>query len=139
MKKFIYTCLTIIISCSIIYSQDLFTQEYLQFNAVNHEVAPHLRYKIYPTFNMWTYLKLDTRTGRIAMLQIATDSKDEGEFYIGTPNEVYVGDDAINGRYELYPTSNMWTFIMIDQINGNSYHVQWSNKKLELCGLYKII
>ena len=30
-------------------------QEQIQFNAVNHEINTSLRYKLYPTFNMWTY------------------------------------------------------------------------------------
>lgn len=114
-------------------------QEQIQFNAVNHEINTSLRYKLYPTFNMWTYLKLDTQTGRVTMLQFSTNSRtEEGEIYIGTPMEIYAGDETKNGRYELYPTTNMWTFLMIDQINGNTYHIQWSNKDLQYNQLYRI-
>ena len=114
-------------------------QEQIQFNAVNHEINTSLRYKLYPTFNMWTYLKLDTQTGRVTMLQFSTKSRtEEGEIYIGTPMEIYAGDETKNGRYELYPTTNMWTFLMIDQINGNTYHIQWSNKDLQYNQLYRI-
>ena len=114
-------------------------QEQIQFNAVNHEINTSLRYKLYPTFNMWTYLKLDTQTGRVTMLQFSTKSRtEEGEIYIGTPMEIYAGDETKNGRYELYPTTNMWTFLMIDQINGNTYHIQWSNKGLQYNQLYRI-
>ena len=118
----------------------LHAQSQLQFNDVNHQTNKTLRYKLYPTFNMWTYLKLDTRTGRVSMLQFSTLGKDsEGEYYIGMPLETYSGENEnINGRYELYPTTNMWTFLMIDQINGNTYHVQWSNQKLEYNQLYRI-
>ena len=132
MKKFLFVVLML---CGTTLS---FAQSELQFNAVNHEVGNNLRYKLYPTFNMWTYLKLDTQTGRVSMLQISTEAKNEGELYIGTPSEVYIGENAVNGRYELYPTSNMWTFIMIDQINGNTYHIQWSNKDLKYNVLYRI-
>ena len=114
-------------------------QEQIQFNAVNHETNSAIRYKIYPTFNMWTYLKLDTQTGRVTMLIFSTkDRSEEGEVYIGIPMEVYAGNEAVNGRYELYPTTNMWTFLMIDQINGNTYHIQWSNKELTQNILYRI-
>ena len=114
-------------------------QAQIQFNAVNHETNSTLRYKLYPTFNMWTYLKLDTQTGRVSMLQFSTNSpSEEGEVYIGCPMEIYVGSDAQNGRYELYPTTNLWTFLMIDQINGNTYHIQWSNKDLQYNQLYRI-
>lgn len=114
-------------------------QEQIQFNAVNHETNSTLRYKLYPTFNMWTYLKLDTQTGRVSMLIFSTNNlNEEGEIYIGMPIEVYTGSEVKNGRYELYPTTNMWTFLMIDQINGNTYHIQWSNKDLKYNQLYRI-
>ena len=117
----------------------VYAQQQIQFNAVNHETSSTLRYKLYPTFNMWTYLKLDTQTGRVTMLQYSTKGiENEGEVYIGVPMEVYAGDEAVNGRYELYPTTNMWTFLMIDQINGNTYHIQWSNEKLSYNQLYRI-
>ena len=36
---------------------------------------------------------------------------------------------AKNGRFKLYPTGNMYNFIMVDVINGKTYQVQWSTKK----------
>jgi len=109
----------------------IYAQDKLQFNDVNHAANENVRYKLYPTFNMWTFLKLDTQTGKVSMLQFSVESaKNEGELFVGVPLEVYIGDDVVNGRYELYPTTNIWTFIMIDQINGNTYHVQWSNDKM---------
>ena len=133
MKRFLFILVAAILTVGVI------AQEQIQFNAVNHEINTSLRYKLYPTFNMWTYLKLDTQTGRVTMLQFSTNSRtEEGEIYIGIPMETYVGDEAKNGRYELYPTTNMWTFLMIDQMNGNTYHIQWSNKDLKYNQLYRI-
>lgn len=37
-----------------------------------------------------------------------------------------IGDHAVPGRFELYPTKNMFNFIMLDTINGSTYQVQWS-------------
>ena len=34
---------------------------------------------------------------------------------------------AQNGRFKLYPTGNMYNFIMVDVINGRNWQVQWSN------------
>ncbi len=105
-------------------------QEEHQYKDVNHFSSDKVRYKLYPTFNMWTFLKLDTRTGAVNMVQYSIEGrKYEGSVYVGSPEISYSGDDAVNGRYELYPTSNIWTFLMIDQIFGYTYHVQWSNKK----------
>ena len=39
-----------------------------------------------------------------------------------------IGEKAKPGRYTLYPTDNMWTFLMLDQIDGTVYQVQWSQK-----------
>ena len=103
-------------------------QGQLQYKDVNHFTSDKVRYKLYPTFNMWTFLKLDTQTGRVSALQFSVEStKNEGELYIGMPYEKV---DLVNGRYELYPTSNIWTFLMVDQIDGKVYHVQWSQDNI---------
>ena len=36
-------------------------------------------------------------------------------------------DIAQNGRFKLYPTDNMFNFIMVDVIDGRNWQVQWSN------------
>tara|TARA_B110000037_G_scaffold182265_1_gene209825 strand:+ start:48 stop:560 length:513 start_codon:yes stop_codon:yes gene_type:complete len=38
---------------------------------------------------------------------------------------------AQNGRFKLYPTGNMFNFIMVDVIDGRTWQVQWSTKKDE--------
>ena len=124
MKKYLF--IIVVLFCV----NNINAQDKLQFNGVNHETNDNVRYKLYPTFNMWTFLKLDTQTGKVSMLQFSVESeKNECELFVGAPLEVYIGDDVVNGRYEIYPTTNIWTFIMIDQINGNTYHIQWSNEK----------
>ena len=35
-------------------------------------------------------------------------------------------DNRYAGRFELYPTENMYTFILLDTYNGNTWQVQWS-------------
>lgn len=35
---------------------------------------------------------------------------------------------AKNGRFTLYSTSNIYTFIMLDHVSGNLWQVQWSNQ-----------
>ena len=40
------------------------------------------------------------------------------------------------GRYKLYPTKNMYNFIMVDVVDGSTYQVQWSlNEKNRFIGL----
>ena len=89
---------------------------------------PKALYKLYPTQNMWTFLKLDTSNGRIWQVQYSVSGKE----YIGETilNLIpfAVGEKAKPGRYTLYPTDNIWTFLMLDQIDGTVYQVQWSQK-----------
>lgn len=34
--------------------------------------------------------------------------------------------DPTPGRFTLYPTETMWTFILLDQTDGRTWQVQWS-------------
>ena len=36
---------------------------------------------------------------------------------------------AKNGRFKLYPTNNIFNFIMVDVIDGDTYQVQWNVDK----------
>mgnify|MGYP003682006795 CR=1 FL=1 len=38
----------------------------------------------------------------------------------------YDESQNVIGRYKLYPTQSMWTFLMQDDIGGKTYQVQWS-------------
>ena len=83
------------------------------------------RYQLYPTFNRWTFLKLDTKEGKITQVQYSLDEENEFETFLGAVT--LDGKEEI-GRYELYPTQNNWTFIMLDKVKGISYHVQWNQE-----------
>lgn len=84
------------------------------------------RYKLYPTENMWIHLKLDTARGKVWMVQYSVkDDVSRAEFAINIFPYSY-DEDAVPGRYELYPTKNMYNFIMLDTIDGSTYQVQWS-------------
>lgn len=78
---------------------------------------------LYPTTNIYTFLKLDTRNGKIWQVQY---SLDENEFEVPLNNkELVIYGKA--GQFALYPTANNWTFILLDTVNGLTYHVQWSH------------
>ena len=84
------------------------------------------RYKLYPTENMWIHLKLDTAMGIVWMVQYSVND-DVSRFEMAINYFPYaIGDHAVPGRFELYPTKNMFNFIMLDTINGSTYQVQWS-------------
>ncbi len=87
------------------------------------------RYKLIPTQNMWTFIKIDTQTGQMWQLQYSVD-EDKGRFeYDLNPNALIVSDKKVNGRFELYPTQNIYNFILLDRIDGKTWQVQWSFDK----------
>ncbi len=89
------------------------------------------RYKLYPTTNIWTFLKLDTRTGQVWQVQWSLnngDNNDQFEYPLSTESLVSEFGEP-NGRFELYPTTNNYNFLMLDRIDGSTYQVQWSQEE----------
>lgn len=82
------------------------------------------RYKLYPTENIYNLLKLDTKTGMIWQVQWGLNDGYEGVFDINLVDLRTISDPEC-GSFELYPTKNMYQFILLDKINGRQWHVQW--------------
>lgn len=80
------------------------------------------RFKLYPTENIYTFLKLDTATGEIEQIQWSLDSEKEGSVTI---NNVDLSYGTGNGTFELYPTKNIYQFLLLDKVTGRQWHVQW--------------
>lgn len=81
-------------------------------------------YKLFPTTNMWIFLKLDTSKGLVKMVQYSMEDKNRLEAPINYL-PLASGEDAIPGRFNLYDTQNMWTFILLDEVDGRTWQVQW--------------
>lgn len=84
-------------------------------------------YQLFPTENYWTFIKLDTRNGKMYQVHFSI-SKDgyQGELILNSLSLDW-DDNEINGRYTLCPTENMYNFILLDQLKGVTYQVQWNN------------
>ena len=81
-------------------------------------------YKLYATSNLWNFLKLDTRNGKITMVQFSIDNETPRfEYQLSDKAQC---DNNIPGRFTLQPTENRYNFIMIDQVSGQTYQVQWN-------------
>lgn len=92
---------------------------------VKQEIKDNVRYKMFSTDNIWTFLKLDTQSGKIWQVQFSINDNFRGEIELNN-NELVSGVDSENGRFTLYPTKNMYNFILLDQIDGRMWQVQWS-------------
>ena len=93
-------------------------------------------YKLFPTQNRWTFLKLNTRNGMIWQVQYDIEGDNRFETYLNLIPLVEKEKETDN-RFTLYPTQNIWTFILFDQIDGKSWQVQW-NQEPENRGIWPI-
>lgn len=82
------------------------------------------RYKLYQTDNIYTFLQLDTKTGMIEQVQWSLDSDNEGSVSINIEDLTY-GLGCGSGSFELYPTKNMYQYLLLDKTTGRKWHVQW--------------
>jgi hypothetical protein len=53
------------------------------------------------------------------------DDENTGELVLNS-NPLVLKDEEVTGRFTLYPTENMYNFLLLDQINGLVVQVQWS-------------
>lgn len=86
---------------------------------------PNVTYRLFKTQNIYTFLRLDTRVGRIWQVQWG----DDGHRFMQPLNTNALVSEGKIGRFTLYPTKNIYTFILLDQEAGNSWHVQWGESK----------
>lgn len=101
-------------------------------------VNPNARYQLFPTENRWNFINLDTQTGKMRMVQYSTGST-SNSFTYNLSDISLVDDESTSkpGRFTLYPTQNIFNFILLDQTDGRAWQVQWSTKPEEV-GLWRI-
>lgn len=95
----------------------------LGFSNILDDSEQSQRFELYPTQNSFNFLKLDKKTGKIYQVQWSLEG--EEEFSI-TLNEIDLSQFSTDGNcFKLYPTKNMWQFILLDGASGRAWHVQW--------------
>lgn len=133
MKKIISLLILIqALSGTMVYA-NLNTDNVFDIQTENKPILPDsvsniATFKLYPTQNMWTFLKLNTRNGKIWQVQYDIGGTDRNESILNTLPLV-LEEEETNGRFNLYPTQNMYNFILLDQIDGRTWQVQWSIEK----------
>lgn len=95
------------------------------------EMFEHLvpRYRLYETSNMWTFLKLDTQTGQIWQVQFSTNGPEYRYEVVLNEVDLSFGIDNQPGRFELHKTQNIYNFLLIDQVRGRVWQIQWGKPK----------
>jgi hypothetical protein len=90
------------------------------------QISESTIYQLFSTQNYWTFIKLDTRNGKMWQIHFSVkDDSEQGELVLNSIPLVSK-DKEVNGRFTLYPTENIYNFLLLDQIDGNVYQVQWS-------------
>lgn len=143
MKRLITICAMVCLTCGYAHAQTSkrdsllnridtlvqITNIWLEQLELDHSLKN--RYKMYQTENIYNLLRLDTKTGRIDQVQWSLDSDKEGTVTINS-NDLSYGQGYGSNTFELYPTKNMYQFILLDKTDGRMWHVQWgmeSNKR----------
>jgi hypothetical protein len=115
--------LTIVLFSTILFAQcQTKTTKSSQQNSANENSI----YKLFPTKNFWTFIKLDTRNGIMWQVHFTVSDKGgQGEIVLNRTPIVSI-EKEVNGRFTLHPTENMYNFLLLDQIDGDVFQVQWS-------------
>jgi hypothetical protein len=86
---------------------------------------PDAVYRLYRTKNMYTFLRLDTRSGQVWHVKW---SLDDDKRFLYPLNILPLADGHVAGRFTLVPTSNTYTFLLLDQEDGRTWQVQWNTE-----------
>lgn len=123
MKRNLFLCLMafFVVSCN----NTVKTESQVPTKAIQTNTMDTPRFKMIETENIHILLKWDTRTGKTWMVQYGLGDTPAVENLIPRSNLLSEAE-SWNGRFELYPTKNMFNFIMVDTYGGNTYQVQWS-------------
>lgn len=87
------------------------------------------KYLLFPTKNDFIFLKLNTRNGEVSMVQYSLEDNQLEVKIDSWRYPLVTKEQESNGRFFLYPTKNFYNFLLVDQINGRVWQVQWSFKK----------
>ncbi len=95
----------------------------------NISTDSNVEYRLFATKNIYTFIKLNTKNGQ--MWQVQWDTKNnQFQTPISLTTLVTKEEEKI-GRFFIYPTTNIYNFILLDQIDGRVWQVQWSTEAKE--------
>lgn len=91
------------------------------------------RFNLNETQNMWTFIMLDSYTGKTWQVQFSVKGED---YMFYTPINYFSlsypsTSDNWENRFQLFSTQNMWNFILLDSYTGRLWQVQYSSKDLD--------
>lgn len=100
---------------------------------IDNSLSATNRFALYETQNMWTFIMLDSYTGKSWQVQYSVKGVD---YMFYTPINRYslsfpTTNDNWKNRFQLFQTENMWNFILLDSYTGRLWQVQYSTKDFD--------
>lgn len=91
-------------------------------------------HELYKTQNIWTFLELDTMYGYVWQVHFSVNNDSARGKLVLNLKDLRDGswlltNESIPGRFKLYPTENMYNFILLDTYDGRTWQVQWSHEE----------
>lgn len=109
---------------------DTLRQQQMQMDSIKVHLLKRINqhtaqcYKLYLTDNIWTFLELETYSGRIWQVQYSTKGPDyRFRTLLNSVSLVWDDEECFAGRFELYKTQNMYNFILLDTFDGRTWQV----------------
>jgi hypothetical protein len=84
------------------------------------------RYRLFETTNIWTFILLDTATGRAWQVHYSTSDTPTARYGINESSLLPEGATQMNGRFVVYATQNMYNFLLLDREDSRIWQLQWS-------------
>lgn len=125
MKKFV-TSLFLLTLCLCAGAQTTSGLTSGQFNAYATMQAPEVPFRLIPTTDLQNFIKLDTRTGQLWVIQRSTISESKTLSWTLDDSKLAEATDGNIGRFILCPTGSNYNFILLDQTDGRTWEVQFS-------------
>ena len=125
MKK-LFTSLFILTLCLCAGAQTTDVLTSSQFNAYSTMQAPKVPFRLIPTTDLQNFLKLDTRTGQLWVIQRSAISESKTLTWTLDDSLLAEATDENIGRFILFPTGSTYNFILLDQFDGRTWEVQYS-------------
>jgi hypothetical protein len=83
------------------------------------------RYELFKTRNMWTYILLDTFSGKLWQCQYSTKGT---EYILSVVINPYVLSSTERSKFTIQPMTSMYQYYLINEEIGDMWKFQWSTK-----------
>ena len=84
-------------------------------------------YRLFNTTNVNTLIVLETSTGKLYQIHPGIGENSVMGYYpINEKDLTPEGSESESNRFTLYPTPNIYSFVLVDQLVGRFWRVKWN-------------